>query len=213
MTAQDAAIPTTAQVRVLNGSPDAPSMDLVVNGVRLFGNLPFGMSSPYISVPVGEQVVQLVQSGAALADSPVLVETSVPFVGDTRSTIVVSNTADALEATVASDATDVKKKSAQLRVGHLSADAPNVDVAADGAAAKDALLKDVPYLTVSDYLRVKPGKLDLDVREPGTEDGHRRPAGPGAGERHELQRLRHRLAGRRHVPGRPARGCLRQAMT
>jgi hypothetical protein len=168
VTAQDAAIPTTAQVRVLNGSPDAPTMDLVVNGVRLFGNLPFGASSPYITVPVGEQVVQLVQSGGALADSPVLVETTVPFAGDTRSTIVVSNTADALEATVASDATDVKKKSALLRVGHLSADAPNVDVAADGAAAKDALLKDVPYLTVSDYLRVKPGTLDLDIREPGT---------------------------------------------
>ncbi len=178
VTGQDAGIPTTAQVRVLNGSPDAPSMDLVVNGVRLFGNLPFGVSSPYITVPVGGQVaeigqdsplvVQLVQSGAALADSPVLVETSVPFVADSRSTIVVSNTADALEASVVLDSSDVKKKGAQLRVGHLSADAPSVDVAVDGAAAKDALLKDVPYLTVSDYLRVKPGKLDLDVREPGT---------------------------------------------
>jgi hypothetical protein len=168
--ALDAAIPTTAQLRVLHGSPDAPPIDIVVNGARVFGNLPFGMSSPYLTVPVGENTIQIIPSGGSLADSPVVLEAVLPFEGDTRTTVVASNALSAIEANVISDSTDTKKKSAQIRVGHLSADAPNVDIAADGTAAKDAILKDVPYKTVSDYLTVKPGKLDLDVRLAGTKD-------------------------------------------
>jgi hypothetical protein len=168
--ALDAAIPTTAQLRVLHGSPDAPPIDIVVNGARVFGNLPFGLSSPYLTVPVGENTIQVIPSGGSLADSPVVLEAVLPFEGDTRTTIVASNSLDAIEANVISDLTSTKKSSAQIRVGHLSADAPNVDIAADGSAAKDALLKDVPYKTVSDYLTVEPGKLDLDVRAPGTKD-------------------------------------------
>ena len=43
--ALDASIPTTAQLRVLHASPDAPPIDVVLNGVRVFGNLPFGQAS------------------------------------------------------------------------------------------------------------------------------------------------------------------------
>ena len=55
--ALDASIPTTAQLRVLHGSPDAPAIDVVLNGVRVFGNLPFGANSPYLTVPVGENQI------------------------------------------------------------------------------------------------------------------------------------------------------------
>lgn len=168
--ALDAAIPTTAQLRILHGSPDAPPIDVVVNGTRVFGNVPFGMNTPYLTVPVGENLIQVIPSGGSLEDSPVVIEATLPFEGDTRTTIVASNVLDAIEANVISDATDLKKNNAQVRVGHLSADAPNVDIAADGSAPKDALLKDVPYKTVSDYLTVKPGKLDLEVRLAGSED-------------------------------------------
>jgi hypothetical protein len=168
--ALDAAIPTTAQMRILHGSPDAPAIDVVLNGVRIFGNLPFGVSSPYLTVPVGENTIQIIPSGGSLADSPVVLEATLPFEGDTKTTIVASNVLEAIEANVIADSTDVKGKSAQVRVGHLSADAPNVDIAADDSAVKDAILKDVAYKTVSDYLTVKPGKLDLDVRLAGTKD-------------------------------------------
>ena len=164
--ALDASIPTTAQLRVLHGSPDAPPVDIVVNGVRVFGNLPFGANSPYLTVPVGDNEIRVIASGAAV-DGPAVIEATLPFEGDTRTTVVASNVLDSIEANVIADKTRVKAKQAQIRVGHLSADAPNVDIAADGSAAKDALLKDVPYQTVSDYLTVAPGDLDLDVREPG----------------------------------------------
>jgi hypothetical protein len=168
--ALDASIPTTAQLRILHGSPDAPPIDVVVNGTRVFGNLPFGLSSPYLTVPVGENLIQVIPSGGSLEESPVVIEATLPFEGDTRTTVVASNVLEAIEANVIVDDTKTDKKGAKIRVGHLSADAPNVDIAADGSAVKDAILADVPYKTVSDYLTVKPGKLDLEVRLAGSED-------------------------------------------
>ncbi len=142
-------------------------VDIVVNGVRIFGNLPFGANSPYLTVPVGENQIQVVPAGASVTEGPFVIDATLPFEGDTRTTVVASNFLDGIEANVIPDRTRVKAKKAQIRVGHFSADAPNVDIAADGSAAKDALLKDVPYQAVSDYLAVAPGELDLDVREPG----------------------------------------------
>lgn len=166
--ALDASIPTTAQVRILHGSPDAPPIDVVVNGTRVFGNLPFGLSSPYLTVPVGENLIQVIPSGGSLEESPVVIEATLPFEGDTRTTIVASNVLDAIEANVFADDMQIDKKGAKIRVGHLSADAPNVDVAVDGSAAKGAIVKDAAYQAITEYLPVKPGKLDLEVRAPGT---------------------------------------------
>jgi hypothetical protein len=165
--ALDASIPTTAQVRVLHGSPDAPPVDIVVNGVRVFGNLPFGAASPYLTVPVGSNNIQVIPSGGDLADSPVVLEATLPVDGDSRTTIVASNFLDSIEASVFADNTRVKPKRAQVRVAHLSADAPNVDIAPDGAKARDALLKDVAYGDASEYLTLKADSYDLDVRRPG----------------------------------------------
>ena len=163
--AVDASIPTTAQIRVLHGSPDAPPVDVVVNGVRVFGNLPFGSYSAYLTVPVGTNNIAIVPAGGP-EDEPVL-EADLDFAGDSRTTVVASNVLDSIEANVFEDKTNTKAKRAQLRIAHLSADAPAVDIAADGSQPKDALLKGVEYKDASGYLALKAGEYDLDVRKPG----------------------------------------------
>jgi hypothetical protein len=143
-------------------------VDVVLNGVRVFGNLPFGQSSILLTVPVGENQIQIIPSGGSLEDSPVVIEATLPFEGGTQTTVIASNSLADIEANVVADDLATKAKRAQIRVGHLSADAPNVDIAPDDAKAADALLKDVAYQDVSDYLTVREGAYDLDVREPGT---------------------------------------------
>ena len=163
--ALDASIPTTAQLRVLHGSPDAPPVDVVVDGVRVFGNIPFGANSPYLTVPVGVTNIRIVPAGAA-EDAAVL-EADLDLAGDSRTTVVASNTLDMIEANVFEDQTGVKPKRAQLRVAHLSADAPAVDIAADDSKPKDALVKAAAYKDATDYLALKAAEYDLDVRNPG----------------------------------------------
>ena len=161
----DASIPTTAQIRVLHGSPDAPAVDVVVDGVRVFGNIPFGQSSPYLTVPVGLNSIAIVPAGGP--EDVAVLSADLDLEGDSRTTIVASNALDMIEANVFADATDTRAKRALLRVAHLSADAPAVDIAADGSKPKDALLKAVAYQDASDYLPLKAGNYDLDVRTPG----------------------------------------------
>lgn len=161
----DASIPTTAQVRVLHGSPDAPPVDVVLNGVRVYGNMPFGSSSPYLTVPVGLNNIRIVPAGGA-EDAPVLDE-YVFTDGGSKTTIVASNVLEAIEASVFEDDTQTQPKRAKLRVAHLSADAPPVDIAPDDSKPADALVKGAAYQDASAYLPLKAATYDLDVRNPG----------------------------------------------
>ena len=55
---------------------------------------------------------------------------------------------------------------ANVRVAHLSPDAPNVDVSVDG----EAVLEDVAYRDVSDYLQLAPGSYDVQITEAGNQE-------------------------------------------
>ena len=163
--AADASIPTTAQVRVLHGSPDAPPIDVVVNDARVFGNLPFGSSSPYLTVPVGLNNIRIVAAGtdesAAVLDEYLFTD------GGSKTTIVASNALENIEANVFEDQTNTRAKRALLRIAHLSADAPAVDIAVDDSKPEDALVKGAAYQDATAYLPLKAGRYDLDVRNPG----------------------------------------------
>jgi hypothetical protein len=47
----------TAQVRAWHASPDAPAVDVYVDGARAFANLAFGDVTQYADVPAGERRV------------------------------------------------------------------------------------------------------------------------------------------------------------
>ncbi|HMB50590.1 MAG TPA: DUF4397 domain-containing protein, partial [Natronoarchaeum rubrum] len=55
---------------------------------------------------------------------------------------------------------------ANLRVAHLSPDAPNVDVYVGG----DPVLEDVPYRAVSEYLELAPGTYEVMITAAGDQD-------------------------------------------
>ena len=56
---------------------------------------------------------------------------------------------------------------AQIRVVHLSADAPKVDIAADNAKKNKPLFKNLAYGKAKAYANVPAGEYDLQVRPAG----------------------------------------------
>jgi hypothetical protein len=162
--AVDAAL---AGVRVLHGSADAPAVDVYANGGLILENVPFGTISPYLYVPAGTYQIQVVPSGASLAEGPVVIDAALAFEGGTLTTVAASNVLADITANVISDAPAPVADKAQVRVVHLSADAPRVDVAPDGAPATDAIVKNLKYGKASKYLTVDGGEYDLDVRAAG----------------------------------------------
>jgi hypothetical protein len=157
-----------AGVRVGHFSADAPPVDVYVNGAAILTDVPFGALSDYLYVPEGSYQIQVVPAGASLDEGPVVIDAEVAFEGGTLTTVAATNDLANIQAAVIQDkAVQPKAEGAKVRVVHLSANAPKVDVAPDGAAKKAALIKGLSYGEAKGYKNVPAGEVDLDIRPAG----------------------------------------------
>lgn len=153
-----------ARVRVLHASPDAPAVDVWLDGAIVDGltNVPFATISDYLPVPAGSHQVQVVATGT---DSSPVIDATVELAADTAYTIAATNAVASIEAQVLVDDASPSADGAQIRVVHFSADAPAVDVAPDGG---DPIVPNLAYPDATDYLDVPADEYDLEVRAAGT---------------------------------------------
>ena len=152
-----------AWVRVLHASPDAPAVDVYLDGtiVDALTNVPFGTISGYLEIPAGAHNVKVYPTGDTT--TPVI-NADLTFAVGTRTTIAATNAVASIEPQVLLDEPAPSCEGAQVRVIHLSADAPAVDIATAGAAPADAVIQDLAYPNASDYLSLPAGSYDLEVR-------------------------------------------------
>jgi hypothetical protein len=168
--AVDAAVPEpeTAMVRVLHGSPDAPPVDVHVDGAEILSDIPFATISDYLVVPAGEHRIQVFAAGADPAADAAVIDAVLTFEGGTMTTVAATDVLASIGAQVITDAPAPAADTAQLRVVHLSADAPAVAIARDNA--RRALIRSLEYPRASRYLELEPGRVNLQVRVAGTRD-------------------------------------------
>ncbi len=136
LTANDNGTPAAGQswVRVLHGSPDAPSVDVYVGAdlasaakVDALSGLSFGQISDYAEVPAGTYAVKV----CATADATIcpIEVAALDLAADTKYTVAASDALASIDANVFVDDPDTAETAqAQVRVVHLSADTPAVDV-------------------------------------------------------------------------------------
>jgi len=155
-----------ARVRVLHASPDAPAVDVLLDGtiVPSLTNVPFGVISGYLTVPAGEHNVKVVATGTDTA----VIDANVTLTAGTSYTIAAIGPVASIQPKIFVDDPNPQAGSAKVRVVHLSPDAPAVDVAPDGADPADAVVKNLAYPDATDYLALPPGSYDLEVRVAGT---------------------------------------------
>jgi hypothetical protein len=165
VSAQDA---ETAQVRVLHASPDAPAVDVYVDGAAVLTNIGFGALSSYLEVPAGDHQVQVFAAGADPAVDAAVIDATVPLAAGSASTIAATNSIESIEAQVIADTPAPVADAVQVRVVHLSADTPPVDIAPDGG---DEIIQALAYPSATEYLTVPAGQLDVEVRPAGAVDG------------------------------------------
>jgi hypothetical protein len=162
--AVDAAL---AGVRVGHFSPDAPPVDVYVNGNAVLPDVSFGVISGYLYVPAGTYTIEVVAAGADPADGAVIGPVDLTFDGGTLTTVAATNVLADITPVVTNDKPRPVADEAQIRVVHLSADAPAVDVAADGSKVQDAIFKKIKYGKATKYVTVPAGEYDLEVRPAG----------------------------------------------
>ena len=158
-----------AELRVAHLSPDAPAVDVWVDGSVVLSNVPFQTISGYLAVPAGTYRVQVTPAGAT---EPVVIDATLPLSSGVSYTVAATGLLAGIQPIVLED-DRMAGSGAKVRFVHASPDAPNVDVTlADGTV----LFSDVAFRQTDDdlaasggYLSVDAGTYDLQVRVAGTD--------------------------------------------
>jgi hypothetical protein len=161
-----AAAADTTMIRVLHASPDAPAVDIWVDGELTLEDVPFKTLSGYLKLPAGEHQIVVVVAGTT---EPAVIDASPTFEAGKKYTVAATGfVADIAPAVFVDNGKAVDGK-AKLRVVHLSPDAPAVDVAVKGQAPADAPVKGLEFPDATGYLTLPPASYDFEVRLAGTE--------------------------------------------
>jgi hypothetical protein len=163
----------TARVRLLHASPDAPAVDVTLasSGDAVFDGVAYGENGS-VEVPAGDYTLQI-RGDTESNDGDVVAEFDVRLEGGEAYSAFAAGylTPDDDPGDAGFDLLFVPDASAgmdggetgMLRAAHMSPDAPNVDVYVDG----NAVLEDVPFGAVSDYLEAPAGERQVEITAAG----------------------------------------------
>ena len=151
------------KMRVAQFSPDAPEVDVWVDGKRVLENVGFKQVSDYVKVPKGECEVQFSPAGKT---EPLVLDATVKFENGQMYTLATTGLLGQkdLQAMLLSDQKKASKGKAMVRFVHAAPDAPAVDVAVKGG---EVLFAGIPFRASSEYLVVEAGTYDLELRPAG----------------------------------------------
>lgn len=156
-------------INIVHASPDAPAVDVYLDGQKALGDLAFGSFSGWVAVPAGDHKIDVTAAGSDV--STAVISADATLEADAAYEIAaVGLLAEIKPMIYQVDLSDVGSASdpmARVRVIHASPDAPAVDIAVKGG---DVLVPDLSFPDASDFLSVPAGSYDLEVRPTGTTD-------------------------------------------
>lgn len=127
-TPQAQAQTATARVRFLHAVPNAPEVDVYLDGAVVASGLAFGEATPHLNVAGGDHQVALRVSGSG-ADSAALVEATASLSPSLAYMVVALGSVGAVQAALYEDVLDeISLGSARLAAINAIADAPPLDV-------------------------------------------------------------------------------------
>jgi len=151
-----------ARVMAVHASPDAPAVDLLVDGAVAGTGLAFPNNTAYLDVAAGTRNVKVNVAGT----TNTVINANVPVNGGVSYTVFASDVVANIGTVVlVDDLTAPASGKAHVRFVHLSPDAPAVDVAVQGGPvlfANQAFKQSTPFTPVD------AGTYDLEVRLAGT---------------------------------------------
>jgi hypothetical protein len=153
-----------SQIRVMHDSPDAPAVDIFVDGDLAFENVAFSTTTDYQSLAPGQHRVQVAPSGQSADES--VVDTTVDLTGGKPYTVLAFGRLADIQAEVLPDTSkEPPAGQTRVRIIHAAADTGPVDIYPTGSTTP--LLTD-QYLGSADYVNIPAGTYTFDVTPAGT---------------------------------------------
>ncbi len=153
--------PTDACVRFIHASPDAPAVDIYVNGSKVVENLAFGAGTDFVALPAGDdREIQIVSAGNPIEDA--ILDKKSDFDAGHAYEVVAADMVKDLEAIVHDvDLRTVPEGQSRLRVIHAAPDVNGVDVVITNGPE---LFDGVDFKDVTDYVTIDAGIYDLQIK-------------------------------------------------
>ncbi len=157
--------PPMGYVRALHAVPDAPQVDIYINGKTIARNLAFEQNTAYAAIPEGNYEISLYPVGTTF--EPALIN-SLDIQDHSATTVAVVGTPDDISFLAIPDsAVSAQTGNAMVRFGHLSPFVPAVDInLPDGTT----LFEGVSFKELTSYAEVPPGIYTLQAGLTGSPD-------------------------------------------
>jgi hypothetical protein len=151
-----------ANVLVVHASPDAPGVDLIVDGTVAGTNLQFPSNTGYLSVEAGTRNIRVNVTGT----SNTVIEADLDLSsGGNFSVFAIDEVSKITALVVEDDLTPPASGNAHVRFIHLSPDAPAVDITlTDGTV----VFGNRAFKEFTQFTPLAAGTYDLQVRVAGT---------------------------------------------
>jgi len=156
----------SASLGVAHLSPDAPNVDVYVDGDAVLEDVPYRAFSDYLDLTAGEYDVEITAAGDA--DTVVFDETVEVGAGDFTAAALgeLAEENQPFGVEIFEHDLEPPADAARVRAIHASPDAPNVDITVEETG--DALFADVPF-GAAGTVEVPAGSYTLEIR-PATEN-------------------------------------------
>jgi hypothetical protein len=163
-----APMPTMAQaaqswVRVMHDSPDAPNVDVYVDGAPVFENVAYATTSSYRSLAAGQHHILVTPAGKSLDDS--VIDINVDLTRGKPYTVLALGKVASIKGQLLADTSLAPPAGhARVRIIHTATDLGSVDIYPSGSAAP--VLTD-QYVGSADYINIPAGVYSFDVTPAG----------------------------------------------
>lgn len=148
----------TSRVMVVHASPDAPDVDILIDGSTAVSGLLFAQSTGYVPLSSGSRDVKV----RAVPTGDTVISASLTLEADKNYTVFAIDSVSSIEPLVfEDDLTAPASGKAHVRFVHLSPNAPAVDVAVTGGPV---LFGDVTFREVQGFTPVDAATYNLEVR-------------------------------------------------
>lgn len=152
-------------VRLFNASPDAPPIDIYINGELTFKNLSFKNFSEYIQLPIGNYKIEVFSAGQKLN---IVLEENIQVLEKQVITIAAVGSFEDLQLIpyIEGSTEDLLVDESRLRIINLSPDAPGMDMLID----ERLVFKDVKFMDATDYVQIPSDQYNVSINISDTDD-------------------------------------------
>jgi hypothetical protein len=166
-----APMPTVAQgpqswIRVMHDSPDAPNVDVFVDGNPVFSDVAYSATTSYQALPSGQHRVQVAPAGKSVDAS--VIDINVDLTRGKPYTVLALGKLLNIKAELLPDTSQTPPAGhARVRIIHAATDIGTVDIYPSGSTSP--MLTD-QYFGSADYVNIPAGTYSFDATPAGLSD-------------------------------------------